>query len=171
MGDIRKAAELGCSVLLVQQVDADMPDVFCVLTASSGEPDDLPAALLQEVADQISLAMAAAAVLVVLAASRTRVMPRWTRALQMLGTVSYALYVWNYVVILWLNGGSTADLPPLVAVSAILLTLLLAVMSWHTVERLGRIARDRFDKHYPDQRRAVNGVVSQPRPGGKTPAD
>lgn len=96
------------------------------------------------------LAMAGAAVLVVLAASRTCVMPKWTRALQLLGTVSYAAYLWNYVVILWINGGSTADLPPLVAVSAILLTLLLAVISWHTVERLGRIARDRFDKSYPD---------------------
>lgn len=96
------------------------------------------------------LAMAAAAVLVVLGASRTRVMPKWTRALQALGTVSYAAYLWNYVVILWLNGGSTADLPPLVAVSAILLTLVLAVISWHTVERLGRLARDRFDKYYPE---------------------
>ena len=94
------------------------------------------------------LAMAAAAVLVVLAASRTGAMPNWTRALQALGTVSYAAYLWNYVVILWLNGGSTADIPPMVAVSAILLTLLLAVISWHTVERLGRTARDRFDKYY-----------------------
>ncbi|WP_251045273.1 acyltransferase [Arthrobacter sp. ISL-5] len=93
------------------------------------------------------LVMAAAAVLVVLAASRTRIMPRWTRALQLLGMVSYAAYLWNYVVILWLNGGSTADLPPLVAVAAILLTLLLAVISWHTVEKLGRIGRDRFDKY------------------------
>jgi peptidoglycan/LPS O-acetylase OafA/YrhL len=103
------------------------------------------------------LAMAAAAVLVVLAASRSGVMPTWTRALQALGTVSYAVYLWNYVVILWLNGGSTADLPPVVAVSAILVTVLLAVISWHTVERLGRTARDRFDKYYqakyyPDQR-------------------
>lgn len=95
------------------------------------------------------LAMAGAAVLVVLAASRTRAMPKWTRALQLLGTVSYAAYLWNYVVILWINGGSTADLPPLVAVSAILLTLLVAVISWHTVERLGRIARSRFDRSYP----------------------
>ena len=68
--------------------------------------------------------MFAAAVLVVLAASRTRPMPTWTRLLQALGTVSYAAYLWNYIVILWLNGGSTADLPPAVAVSAILLTLL-----------------------------------------------
>ncbi|MBN3497741.1 acyltransferase family protein [Arthrobacter pascens] len=94
------------------------------------------------------LAMAAAAVLVVLAASRTRPMPTWTRPLQALGTVSYAAYLWNYIVILWLNGGSTADLPPLVAVSAIVLTLLIAVISWHTVERLGRMARERFDRHY-----------------------
>ncbi len=94
------------------------------------------------------LAMAAAAVLVVLAASRTRPMPTWTRLLQALGTVSYAAYLWNYIVILWLNGGSTADLPPLVAVSAIVLTLLIAVISWHTVERLGRMARERFDRHY-----------------------
>ena len=93
------------------------------------------------------LVMAAAAVLVILAASRTRIMPRWTRALQLLGMVSYAAYLWNYVVILWLNGGSTADLPPLVAVAAILLTLLLAVISWHTVEKLGRIGRDRFDRY------------------------
>ena len=41
------------------------------------------------------LAMAAAAVLVILAASRTRVMPRWTRPLQLLGMVSYAAYLWN----------------------------------------------------------------------------
>jgi peptidoglycan/LPS O-acetylase OafA/YrhL len=100
------------------------------------------------------LAMAAAAVLVVLAASRTRVMPTWTRALQALGTVSYAAYLWNYVVILWLNGGSTADLPPVVAVSAILITLLLAVISWHTVEKLGRTARERFDKYYEAQNHA-----------------
>lgn len=94
------------------------------------------------------LAMAAAAVLVILAASRTRAMPKWTRALQLLGMVSYAAYLWNYIVILWLNDGSTADLPPLVAVTATLLTLLMAVISWHTVERLGRIGRDRFDRYY-----------------------
>ena len=94
------------------------------------------------------LAMAAAAVLVALAASRTAVMPKWTRPAQLLGTVSYAAYLWNYAVILWLNGGSTADLPPLIAVSAIVVTLLIAVISWHTVERLGRIARTRFDQHY-----------------------
>ena len=68
------------------------------------------------------LAMAAAAVLVALAASRTAVMPKWTRPVQLLGTVSYAAYLWNYAVILWLNGGSTADLPPLIAVSAIVVT-------------------------------------------------
>ena len=91
------------------------------------------------------LAMVAAAVLVALGASRTQVMPRWTRPLQLLGMVSYAAYLWNYIVILWLNDGSTADLPPLVAVLAIVLTLLIAVLSWHTVERLGRIGRNCFD--------------------------
>jgi peptidoglycan/LPS O-acetylase OafA/YrhL len=100
------------------------------------------------------LAMVAAAVLVALGASRTRAMPRWTRPVQLLGTVSYAAYLWNYIVILWLNGGSTADLPPLVAVSAILLTLAIAVISWHTVERLGRIARSRFDRAHPDRQPA-----------------
>jgi peptidoglycan/LPS O-acetylase OafA/YrhL len=93
------------------------------------------------------LAMAASAVLVLLAASRTGAMPKWTRWLQALGTVSYAAYLWNYIVILWLNNGSTADLPPLVAVLAIVLTLLIAVVSWHTVERLGRIGRKRFDTY------------------------
>jgi peptidoglycan/LPS O-acetylase OafA/YrhL len=91
--------------------------------------------------------MAASAVLVLLAASRTGAMPKWTRWLQALGTVSYAAYLWNYIVILWLNNGSTADLPPLVAVLAIVLTLLIAVVSWHTVERLGRIGRKRFDTY------------------------
>jgi peptidoglycan/LPS O-acetylase OafA/YrhL len=104
------------------------------------------------------LAMAAAAVLVVLAASGTRAMPKPMRVLRALGTVSYAAYLWNYAVILWLHG-STADLPPLTAVSAILLTLLIAVISWHTVERLGRMARNRFDKSRPDQRRAVSGAA------------
>jgi peptidoglycan/LPS O-acetylase OafA/YrhL len=94
------------------------------------------------------LAMVAAAVLVALAASRTQVMPRWTRPLQLLGMVSYAAYLWNYIVILWLNGGSTADLPPLVAVLAIVLTLLIAVLSWHTAERLGCLGRERFDRHF-----------------------
>ncbi|MBT2531511.1 acyltransferase [Arthrobacter sp. ISL-48] len=117
------------------------------------------------------LAMAAAGALVVLAASRAQVMPKWTRALQALGTVSYGAYLWNYIVILWLNGGSTADLPPLVAVSAILVTLLLAVISWYTVERLGRMARDRFDKHFPDQRQTVRSVVSQPEPRLRAAAD
>lgn len=109
------------------------------------------------------LAMVAAAVLVALGASRTRAMPRWTRPLQLLGTVSYAAYLWNYIVILWLNGGSTADLPPLVAVSAILLTVIIAVLSWHTVERLGRIARSRFDRAYPDQQPA-GAVTSKTDP-------
>ncbi|MGO4227607.1 acyltransferase family protein [Arthrobacter sp. YAF34] len=104
------------------------------------------------------LAMLASAVLVTLAASRTAVMPHWTRPLQLLGGVSYAAYLWNYVVILWLNGGSTADLPPLVAVSAIVLTLVIAAVSWHTVERLGRIARARFDERYPDRRPAAGKV-------------
>ncbi|MET1065429.1 MAG: acyltransferase [Arthrobacter sp.] len=94
------------------------------------------------------LAMAAAAALVVLAATRPGPAPKWTRPLQLLGTISYAAYLWNYPVILWLNDGSTADLPPLVAGSAILLTLLLAVISWHTAERLGRIARERFDQRF-----------------------
>lgn len=117
------------------------------------------------------LAMAAAGVLVVLAATRSSPMPTSTRALQALGTVSYAAYLWNYIVILWLNDGSTADLPPLVAVCAILLTLLLAVISWHTVERLGRAARARFDnKFYPDQQRAASAVASRPEPSRKVPA-
>lgn len=110
------------------------------------------------------LAMVASAALVALAASRTSAMPRWTRPLQLLGTVSYAAYLWNYVVILWLNGGSTADLPPLVAVSAILLTLLIAVISWHTVERLGRMARGRFDKRYPDVPPPAGKAGTGPQP-------
>lgn len=133
------------------------------------------------------LAMAASAVLVALAASRVAGMPKWTRPAQMLGTVSYAAYLWNYPIILWLNGGSTADLPPLVAVSAIALTLLIAVASWHTVERLGRIARERFDRRYSaadqrdqrehqggDQREAGSGPVSRQastRPSREKSAD
>ena len=100
------------------------------------------------------LAMVAAAVLVIVAASRTTPMPQWTRPLQLLGMVSYAAYLWNYIVILWLNGGSTADLPPLVAVLAIMLTLLIAVLSWHTVERLGRMGRNWFDSRHPQSARA-----------------
>jgi len=129
------------------------------------------------------LAMAAATVLVGLAASRTSVVPKWTLPAQMLGTVSYAAYLWNYPVILWLNGGSTADLPPLVAVSAILVTLLIAVISWHTVEKLGRIARARFDGRYPDQqhpgqrhpgqhhpdKRRAGSILPRPAAEPKTP--
>lgn len=105
------------------------------------------------------LAMVAAAVLVALAASRTEVMPRWTRPLQLLGMVSYAAYLWNYIVILWLNDGSTADLPPLVAVLAIVLTLVIAVLSWHTVERMGRIGRNWFDSRHPQPSARVPASV------------
>ena len=60
-------------------------------------------------------------------------------ALVRLGQLSYGIYLWHYPVVRWLR----ADLPwPAVAVLGLAISLALAALSHHTVERWGLRQRD-----------------------------
>jgi peptidoglycan/LPS O-acetylase OafA/YrhL len=60
-------------------------------------------------------------------------------ALVLLGRLSYGVYLWHYPVVRYLR----ADLPwPAVVVLGLAVSLLLAALSYHTVERWGLRRRD-----------------------------
>jgi peptidoglycan/LPS O-acetylase OafA/YrhL len=61
------------------------------------------------------------------------------RALVLLGTVSYAAYLWNYPITLWLRPSLEGLAGPVAAV----LTLVMAAVSWWLVEARTQPARDR----------------------------
>ena len=83
---------------------------------------------------------------IVLAGAQRDRSVRFAGPLLFLGKISYAAYLWNYLVLLWLNGGSAVGAPWWAAGGSICLTILLATASWHTVELLGRRGRRRFDE-------------------------
>ena len=66
-----------------------------------------------------------------------------TRPIAAIGTVSFGLYLWHVPVLLWLRGNSILPLSPVGAtLVAIPVSLLLATVSWHLVERPAiRLAR------------------------------
>jgi peptidoglycan/LPS O-acetylase OafA/YrhL len=61
---------------------------------------------------------------------RTEVSGRAARALVWLGTVSYAAYLWNYPLTIWLR----PQLGDAAGVVAVALTLVAAALSWRLVE-------------------------------------
>jgi peptidoglycan/LPS O-acetylase OafA/YrhL len=69
--------------------------------------------------------------------------------LRRLGMISYAVYIWNALVLDWFR--STTFLPRWTEIAA---TILVAIVSWYTVEAWGRRARARFDARAPSSRRA-----------------
>lgn len=89
---------------------------------------------------------ASTAVLLLAWQSWTRVRHPWLRPLVALGTVSYAAYLWNYPLTLWLR-----PYTEWAGVLAAVLTLVAATASWHLVEkplarRTGRSRTARTDE-------------------------
>lgn len=106
----------------------------------------------------------ASAVVVLRAASMPQPSSRLVVPLVRLGTISYAVYLWNYYVLLLLNDGTTAAPEWWVSVSAVVLTVVIATASWFTVEWIGRHMRRIFDARYVDRRGQVHERVT-PSPG------
>ena len=57
---------------------------------------------------------------------------RWLKPALALGTVSYAAYLWNYPVVLWLSATPSIPNGPLLSLP---ITILAATISWWLVER------------------------------------
>ncbi len=69
---------------------------------------------------------------------------RWMRPALALGTISYAAYLWNYPVAVWLAGPDRVMTTPQ-RVATIFLTIAIATVSWFVVERPAQRWRQRFD--------------------------
>jgi peptidoglycan/LPS O-acetylase OafA/YrhL len=81
---------------------------------------------------------------------RWEVLPTYIlEPLRRLGIVSYAVYIWNALILDWFR--STTFLPRWTEIVA---TILVAIISWYTVEALGRRGRARFDARSRSPRRA-----------------
>lgn len=65
------------------------------------------------------------------------------RPLLALGTISYAAYLWNYPIVLWLGD---RPLSPIAAIGSIVLTIVAATASWWLVERPVQALRKRLDR-------------------------
>lgn len=70
--------------------------------------------------------------LIVVAASWKSLPSAWLTPLKWLGKISYAAYLWNWPIVLWLGPQPLAPAP---AVAGVALTLLAATASWWLVER------------------------------------
>lgn len=86
--------------------------------------------------------IAVAGALIILKARDFPQVPVPLRPLVWIGYVSYAAYLWNFVIVRWLALGGLSWWE---ALASIPLTLAAAGFSWFTVEAAGRKARARFD--------------------------
>lgn len=86
-------------------------------------------------------------ILVLIAATHTKAMPRWTFPLRALGFISYAAYLWNYPIVYWVNAVLIRETFAANFI-AFVLTILVAIISWHSVERLGRKWRRNYDSRF-----------------------
>lgn len=66
------------------------------------------------------------------------------RLLASIGVVSYAVYLWNLPIATWWN--AAVALPAWGDVATIPLTLGAAIVSWYSVEAIGRAGRARYDR-------------------------
>ncbi|WP_237448088.1 acyltransferase family protein [Nocardioides flavescens] len=83
-------------------------------------------------------------VLMIWEARRWPTAPKVAVPLLGLGTISYAAYLWNWPLVSWIGASSGIHGRELLVVSAVA-TVLVATVSWFTVEALGRHLRTRFD--------------------------
>ncbi|MEO7123914.1 MAG: acyltransferase [Lacisediminihabitans sp.] len=67
---------------------------------------------------------------------------RFLEPVRLLGIVSYAVYAWNAIVLDWFR--ALGGFPHWVEIPS---TILIAILSWVTVEAWGRRARKQFDAH------------------------
>jgi peptidoglycan/LPS O-acetylase OafA/YrhL len=65
-----------------------------------------------------------------------------------LGTISYAVYLWNLPMSRWI-AGADGHLTTLGATMVIPATIAVATVSWYTAERAGRVVRARTDSRRP----------------------
>ncbi|MET4782797.1 acyltransferase [Glaciihabitans sp. UYNi722] len=80
-------------------------------------------------------------VLLISICGRWSVLPtRFLEPLRLLGIISYAVYAWNALILDWLR--AVGGFPHWVEIPS---TILVAILSWITVEAWGRRARRRFD--------------------------
>jgi peptidoglycan/LPS O-acetylase OafA/YrhL len=90
-------------------------------------------------------AVAIATVAIVFTAEKARVVGLSLQPLFLLGTISYAAYLWNFPISLWLPPRHYSEMPLGWGFLSIALTIAAATASWFTVEALGRRLRRRYD--------------------------
>lgn len=71
--------------------------------------------------------------------------PRGTGLLVKLGTISYAVYLWNYPISWWLRDAGAPEVP----VTTIALSILAGTLSWLLVERPIATLKQRLDQKAP----------------------
>lgn len=67
------------------------------------------------------------------------------RPLLALGTISYAAYLWNYGIVVWLGGNQPENYDLTAMIVAFVLTIIAAVVSWFVVEAPAARWRKRLD--------------------------
>jgi len=105
--------------------------------------------------------VAAAAIVMIFTLEQMPTVCGGLRPLLGLGTISYAAYLWNYPITVWLPPENNTDMPLGWGLISIMLTVLAAVISWYTVEAAGRALRARYQATERD--RPSGGQPHRPR--------
>jgi len=85
--------------------------------------------------------IAVSAVILIFAAERRTTTPRWFTPLVLLGLISYAAYLWNYPLTIWLREVAPGHWRVLAPIA----TIGIATASWLAIERPARRLRNRVD--------------------------
>ena len=111
--------------------------------------------------------VAIATVAIVFTAEKASVVGLSLQPLFWLGTISYAAYLWNFPISVWLPPRNYTEMPLGWGLFSIVLTIAAATASWFTVEAAGRRLRRRYDLRLAA--RAGAAVASgTPDPGATT---
>lgn len=90
--------------------------------------------------------VAVGTVLIIDVVKEWQVLPaRWLRPVLALGTISYAAYLWNFPISLWL-GTERGSVPLVISLATIVLTIAVATISYWTLERPIMLFRQRLDR-------------------------